>query len=555
MVTGDVLSTHVAALQQEAARLQCPGCMAPLPPPAGDVANVTCEYCGGTFALQTANAAMEKLRGDLRLWLNQLVRGAGAGASVDEAARRFIFGKELLPALQTSLQRAVETFDIVRFHPYFTVPLLAALPRSDFGEAVTRVVDSSGFKDALSTALARVQSPEIQTFATSDADRAQLSSLEARCLEAVHLTNARHQVHAFTQEGLTAAANNLAALERHYRETAKILVAHDREQATLLEAMADRAKGVRMATDAVRHVVEGHGFSASASGPDWDRAAETCESAATRMEQSGSHSLEYIATMNGARCDARGIRVLRRSMEIASECGASGAQALDTFFRQVSGMLARGMDANAGLDSAEAVLEQFSEHVKVRKGQPAPWVDGMVHMTDAAQALARSGLFSGKESVAIEGQVLVPFWVADLSFSQQTGVVFKKGHSADALLLLDASRHGQESFVVPPEAAAFGPLRTAFDGPSSLPGQFPTIAPLVSSAQARARWRQFVQSTPGYQGGTATLKGLVYLPVVAASYTNKKGSRQAGVMFGTAREVAIPQPQSIALGTMNLYVL
>jgi hypothetical protein len=528
--------------------------MAPLTRPTGSVDAIDCEYCGGTFALQTADAGMEKLRGDLRVWLNQVVRGAGVGASVDEAARRFIYGKELLPALQTALSRAVESFEMVRFHPFFTAPVLASLPRSEFGDAVTRVVDSSGFKDALGTTLSRVQSVEIQAFATSDLDRAQLSVLESRCLEALHLTNARHQIHAFTREGLAAASHNLQALEQQYLGTAGVLSAHDPDQARLMEAMAERSRGARIATDTVRQVVEGYGYSETTSGPEWDRAVESCEAAARRLEEIGAHSVEHIATINGARNDARGIRLLQRCLEIASDCGVSAAGELNAFFQQVSNILVQGIDANAGLDSVNAVLEQFADHVKACRGRATAWVDGMALLPDTARALAKSSLFSGKESVSIDGQMLIPFWVADLTFSQQTGMVFKKGHATDALLLVDASRHGQGSFVIAPEASWYRPVQQSMEAPTGLPGGA-VVAPIVSPAQARASWRRFVQSTQGYQGGNATLRGLVYLPLVMATYTNKKGSRQAGFLFGGVGEVPIPRPHAAPLGTLQLQLL
>ena len=54
------ISAALSALPKEAVSLQCPGCMAPLPLPSDpSQVNVICDYCGGTFALQTASEEMD----------------------------------------------------------------------------------------------------------------------------------------------------------------------------------------------------------------------------------------------------------------------------------------------------------------------------------------------------------------------------------------------------------------------------------------------------------------------------------------------------------------
>ena len=131
------ISAAVSALPKEAVSLQCPGCMAPLPLPSDpSQVSVVCDYCGGTFALQTASEEMDRLKSDIRKWISQVAGNAGIGTTVDEASRKFIFNDKLLPPLKNAADRATDIFSLTRYQSLFTFSLLTGLPSSPFHQTL-----------------------------------------------------------------------------------------------------------------------------------------------------------------------------------------------------------------------------------------------------------------------------------------------------------------------------------------------------------------------------------------------------------------------------------
>jgi len=134
----------------------------------------------------------------------------------------------------------------------------------------------------------------------------------------------------------------------------------------------------------------------------------------------------------------------------------------------------------------------------------------------------KSSFLGGKESVDEERKILLPFWLAELDFSQQKGVIFKKGSMASGLILTEAMRHNKQCFVInssdPLNEQCYGAIRSR----TTIGYSTPAVVPVVGSDDALKYMKQFVSSTQGYAGGNVRQLQLIYLPVIGARYYTKK---------------------------------
>jgi hypothetical protein len=109
-ISSTPIAAAIAALPVEAVAIKCPGCLAPLPVlPESAAGNITCEFCQGSFSIQTATDEMERLRGDVRKWISETVGRSGSSGG-DETSRAFIFRNNIWPPIQLNANRTLELY-------------------------------------------------------------------------------------------------------------------------------------------------------------------------------------------------------------------------------------------------------------------------------------------------------------------------------------------------------------------------------------------------------------------------------------------------------------
>ena len=523
------IPTALSALPKEAVSLQCPGCMAPLPSPSDpSQVSVVCDYCGGTFALQTASEEMDRLKNDIRKWISQVAGNAGIGTTVDEASRKFIFNDKLLPPLKNAADRATDVFGLTRYQSLFTFSLLNGLSSSPFHYTLRSAPNLNNLVDKIKETVVRVQSPEIRLFAIGEKEKYELHALEVQCLEAGYLSNVRHHLASSTPDGFHKAKTNLHALNELYNTTNQLVSAVDPSLAKFSDALATRMKLLEEAVSILDDL-----FS-STDGVMTDYVAENLESIAVKFEQTasaieatGMKPRETVPAAEGTRNDADTVRILATCVRFYGQCGAETGLPFTVFLANLEEMVEKAQTPSSDLRWLSAFLSNLVLHMESISGEASlPIVSDFGWAEGRMVSLVKSSFLSGKESVEEEGKILLPFWLAEIDFSQQKGMIFKKGSVVSGLILTEAIRHNKQCFVIVSSDPLSEQCYSAIRSRTTIGYSTPAVVPVVGSDDASKYMKQFVSSTQGYAGGNIRQLQLIYLPVVVARYYTQKSERR-----------------------------
>jgi len=552
------VSAAVSALGRDAVALQCPGCMAPLPLPADpSQVNTICEYCGGTFALQAAADETERLRDDIRKWISQVAGSAGMGATVDEASRRFIFRDKLLPQLKSAGERVTDVFTMTRYQPLFTFSPIGKLASSPFHQALQSTPDLSFLVDRLKETAARVQSPEIKVFAIGEMENHELHLLEVRCLEVCYLANVRHHLAASTPDGFDKAKTNLRALAELYGRTSQLSASVDPSLARFSSALAIRMAATEEAVKTLEHLLSSpEDVMTDAEVGNLELAATKLEQAAVELESAGREPKETIPASEGTRIDAYSVRILATCVRLFGQCGAETGESFVGFINTVDQLVEEAKGPLSDLRWLSALLSNLALYVDSMAGEASlPIVSDFGWVEGRMKALIRSSLFGGTESAESERRILLPFWVAELDFSQQKGVIFKKGQAVEGLVLLEAARHNRECYVVIASDPLSSQCYEATKSPTLIGHSTPAIVPVMGPDAAFKQMKQFVSSAKGYAGGYVRPLGLVLLPVAVTRYYTKKAERREVLTPCNSISVSTFEVGLFRLGTRDLLLI
>ncbi len=555
-VVHDPLRVIQSQMGKQAQAIKCPGCMAPAAASlAKDDGVITCEFCGGSFSLRTATDEMERLRSDIRKWVSDLAGGfGGVGNSIiDEASRKFIFTDKLLPSLRLAADRATETFGAFRHGPLFSFPITNELPRAPFMEAHRSMPDSMTIVERVKTTEARAGSPEILAFAVAEADRNALQVVQAVCQESVRLASVRRHALSFDADGLSKSAANLGALKGLYEQTQRV-AGNDLARSRFARALARRMTALIDATNALQGLLkERDGVLPGPFAVAFDTTASTCDVVAADLEVSGVDPRESIPAAEGARVDAQTMRIVRDCVRLYESCGAECGHPFEDVVRSLANLVSRARESQSDLEWLASFLVQLSTHVSAAQGEPlVALVSDHAAAEAEAQADAKSGLFVGSEAVTIGTRMLIPFWAAELTFTEQTGRIFKKGRAAQELVFLEAASHSGEWFAATADSDVGRLASRAFTQLGALPRSTDPLLPVVALDAAVARFKHIIQTTPGYAGGRPKMHGLVYLPAVRASFANRQGRRDATFVAGAGAQFSSIASNPVRFGTFDL---
>jgi len=529
--------------------------MAPLPLPSDpSQVNVICDYCGGTFALQTASEEMDRLKNDIRKWISQVAGNAGIGTTVDEASRKFIFNDKLLPPLKNAADRATDVFSLTRYQSLFTFPLLTGLPSSPFHQTLRSVPDLNYLVDKIKETVVRVQSPEIRVFAIGEKEKYELHTLEVRCLEAGYLSNVRHHLASPTPDGFHKAKTNLQALNELYNTTNQLVSSIDPSLAEFSDALATRMKLLEEAVNTLEDL-----FS-STDGVMTDYVAENLELIAVKLEQTasaieatGMKPRETVPAAEGTRNDADTVRILATCVRFYGQCGAETGMPFTAFLANLEEMVGKAQTPSSDLRWLSAFLSNLALHMESISGEASlPIVSDFGWAEGRMVALVKSSFLSGKESVEREKKILLPFWLAELDFSQQKGVIFKKGSMASGLILTEAMRHNKQCFVITSSDPLSEQCYSAIRSRTTIGYSTPAVVPVVGSNDALKYMKQFVSSTQGYAGGHIRQLQLTYLPVVVARYYTQKSERREILASSSSIALSNFDIRSLSIGTKEV---
>ena len=525
----DHVAETVAALPKEAAIIRCPGCTAPIPAPEDpSTQRVTCEYCGSSFVLQTAVSEMENLKSGIRKWISELAGASGSGGGgMDQAARGYIFREKILPALKMAADRATEMYWFGRHKAMFSIPIAQAVGNSPFSEALASSPDLDNLVGKIKETIGRVQAPEIQAFAMSDSDKSFLALTELQCQEIIYMTNARRQLSHFNEDGINKCLANLEGLEVLYRKAEQSAQGTNGAFSKFTAAMARRTKSI---SDAVKilgelNVESDHVDVVHVTGL-LEAIAFACDKAALDFETCGLEPKQTVPATEGARHDAQAIRLFSSTVQLFGLCGAEIGESFDKFQKSLEVLVTSIKPPRADTQWLSSFLPKLYTHIASMSGdQAVALIDNMNWVDTRANAGALSSFFGGRESVSVTQRFFIPFWIARISFAQQTGFILSKGQAAEAMLLVNASRHDNETLTLATTDSFYSEIKSSFEKEVTIGSSRRALMPIITIETARSKMKAVINGEPKYAGGTADIRGLVYLPAAIVTYASKKAQR------------------------------
>ena len=550
------LDAAVDSLPVVVVALKCPGCMAPLPAASNKTqTNVTCEYCGGTFALQTAADEMERLREDVRKWIFDTATQAGKGSAADEVSRTYIFREKIWPQLKVAVDRGTEFYQPTRYMPLFAFPLLLSLKNSPFQDAILLTPDITSLVDQLRSVLAQIQAPELTPFVLGDHEKGSLQALEVSCMEIVYFSNIRHNIAMFTPEGFERARANLKAISELYSAAAKTWTISDPSYNKFLIALSVRLEAVERSVELLAELMApNEGLMTDRIISELEDAARDCERAIAEIEVSGREAKETAPASEGSRNDAMAIRMLADCTRIYSQCAVESKEDFTEFVGTIAVAIDKAKTQESDANWLNMFLSNLGRYLSAMAGDSEePIVSDFSWAESAAAAGARRSFLDGNETTYTQDHMLLPFWVAEIPISEQKGRLFKKGQEAKGWVFMEASRPSNFCFLELGDSSLAGQCLKAFESPQSA-SQFAMVAPTVSSDTALKYVTTFIHGSKLYCGGIVKMIGIVYLPAVLVRYVNRKGERRVTMLPGAEPHLTKLVISKLQLGTRKLMI-
>lgn len=528
------LDAAVVAMPVDVEALKCPGCMAPLSPPQDNFqTNVTCEYCGGTFALKTAAEEMERLRDDVRKWILETAARAGTGSAVDETSRQFIFRNKIWPQLKVTVDRSTEFYQANRFMPLFTFSLLSSLRSSPFNDALLLTPDITSLVDRLKSVVAQIQAPELVPFAVSDLEKGDLLALEISCMEIVHFSNIRSSLANFTTEGFERARTNLQAVRDQYLAASKTAAVVDASYGKFMQALSVRLSAVKKSVEILAQLMgASDGVAIEPMIAELESAARACEQAASDIESSGREPKETAPASEGCRNDAQVIQMLAECTRIYSQCAVEAGEDFPGFLNALAVAVDKVKMPESDINWLNSFLSNLRHYMSAKVSEiEIPVVSDFSWVEPLASAGVRRSIFSGNEAYNIRDQYILPFWMAELHFSEQKGTwIFKKGQAVQELLFMDATRQSGTCFIQSGDSHLARQCQQACASPVHVGQLALVVMPTVGAGNALKCMQTFIDGFEQYRGGFIKMISIVYLPSVIINYVNKKGERNEVLM-------------------------
>jgi len=444
-----------------------------------------------------------------------------------------IFRNKIWSHLKVTVDRSTEFYQANRFMPLFTFPLLSSLRNSPFNDALLLTPDITSLVDRLKSVVAQIQAPELVPFAVGDLEKSDLLALEISCMEVVHFSNIRSSLAKFTTDGFERARTNLQAVCDQYSAVAKTSAAVDASYGKFMQALSVRLSAVKKSVEILAQLMgASEGVAIESVVAELESAARACEQAASDIELSGRKPKETAPASEGCRNDAQVIRMLAECTRIYGQCAIESGENFPGFSNTLAASVDKGKMPESDINWLSSFLSNLRSYMSAMLGEiEIPVVSDFSWVEPLAAAGVRRSIFNGNEEYSIKDQLLLPFWMAELHFSEQKGTwIFKKGQAAQGLLFMDATRQSGACFIQSGDSQLARQCQQACASPGSIGKLALAVMPTVSTDSALKRMKTFIDGSEQYRGGFLKIMGVVYLPSVIMNYSNKKGERNEVLM-------------------------
>jgi len=538
--------------------IKCPGCMAPLPQGAPEIKVITCEYCLNTYTIQEAENETEKLRNEVKKWISDIAGSKSVGV-IDELSRLHIYRNSLYPPIRIAAERATEIYQPIRYLPLISFPLIDSISRNPFQEALSYTPDIKILTENLKGVVSQIQAPELLAFAVGESEKLQLKFTEVSCLELIYLSNMRHGIAQYTEEGFRQSLVNIKALEDLYSSTIILSKEHEPSIEPFLSGLLQRLAAVKEWLNVMIQLWKaGDGIVTEPLIQRLQKTITDCEKSVLMLETSGREPKEIVPAVSGTKEDARIMKILCDCVSIFSDtgCAESGIE-FEKFLQILRQTFSGAMPANATIDWMDDYIGNLSIYLGAKEGKAeVSLVNNFEWVKAASEAGCKSSLISGKEVVNSVEHILLPCWTAAIHFSEQSGVIWKKGQGSAGYLYCEAGRPDGNCFIEPGETELAANTARAIEAPKSLAESAKIVAPVVCEDHAKWKMKKFISDSEQYNNSHVKMIGVVYIPAALVKYANKKSQRVAYLLPNTnGSELNSMEFTNVAIGNCQILTI
>lgn len=510
--------------------LACPKCGAPteVDSTTQDLTKpMKCLSCDTVYTLRQSQDNAQKLKQELKAWLDQMIVGSGYGSSgtIDVNARRFIFSENLYPSLKKDIDRHLEAIEYAPEAPMVLIKMLAGFQNYQPNPQLVAV--GRGNNHWLKTLTVRVSAPQLQDFAVTQDDKIRLNLLHFRVLSLVYYANIAHH---FATPGVSSyqvIRQNLLTLQKDYREHAKNVI--DQSYHTYIMTLDSRITGAVLLLDILISMLEKkRGVAPEAVIAQLDRAITQLSKADQQATVCTHNPLYTVPLQQGIQKDIMVAHIFRAVVK----CYEVVARTQPIEFADFYEHLIYYVHALVNIQSPDhllGLLQSIARLLAARSGDDPiavlmdwSWLDTTV---DHHRSKATFGV--GGETVGMVVRHLQPYWVARLNYAEKSGIISKTGTSRSGLILVDATSAGTpvvgHLLVNDPNLPAIEAGTNTFN---FLDKQMIALPALLSEDMAERAMKAASQQTAELGATSVKMIGLMYLPVAFVRYVAKNGNKR-----------------------------
>lgn len=506
--------------------LACPRCGAPAEDNNGalDLTKlIHCLFCDTVYTLSQGQDNAQKLKQELKVWLDQMIVGSGYGTSgtVDVNVRRFIFNDSLYPSLKKDIDRRLEAFENVPeaplvqlkettgFRDYQPNPLLDAIAQGD-----------NQWVKTLST---RVSAQQLQDFAVMQDDKLKLKQLQLRIQSLIYYANIAHHLATSTIASYQLVRQNVMALQKDCQESVREIV--DEHYRSYILALDARMGGDVLLLDVLISALDkGRGVAPEAALAQLDRAISQLEKAQQQAHTCTYNPLYTVPLQQGIQKDiltAHIFQAILKCYEIVAYMHPEEFGAFYERLMQYIYCLARIQSA----DHLYWLLISVGRVMAARAGDaPLPvlmdwnWLDPALESNRHKPSFGISG-----ETAQVIRPHYHPYWVARLNYTEVGGFIDKKGMVREGLILVDATCIDMPLVMhMLSNDPSLPVISAGIHNFNFLEKQVVSLPALLTRDMAEKAMKAYTnQHESLLKMATFKTIGVVYLPAASVRYTSK----------------------------------
>ena len=509
--------------------LACPKCAAPaeIDTATQDLTKpLKCPHCDTVYTFRQSQDNAQKLKQELKAWLDQMIVGSGFGNSnaIDVNARRFIFSETIYPALKKDTDRQLESVEYAPEAPMVQLKLTTSF--QEYWPNPLLVSVGQGKNDWLKTLTTRVSAQQLQDFAVTPGDKEKMKSLHFRVLSLIYYANVAYQLANPSVSAYQVVRQNLQALQKAYQTHTQDIT--DDSYRSYILALDSRITGVMLLLDILIAALEkGRGVAPEAALAQLDRAIASLSKAEQQSMACTYNPLYTVPLQQGVQKDIMVAQIFRAIVKCYEVVTRSQSIDFGPFYESLMDYI-RTLTRIQSPNQVFGLLQSISVLLAARSGdEPVRVLADWSWLEALVEGNRLKPTFGAAETVGTVIRHYHPYWVATLNYAEKSGIIFKSGTGREALILLDATAVGtplvKHILVNDPNLPT---LQTGINNFNLLDKQTMAIPALLSQDIAFSAMKAYANQNSSQLGATIVkMIGLIYLPVAFVRYVGKNGNR------------------------------